>query len=586
MDEKLQKILENKYNVIWKDSQNYDIEREKVNIHDPELKKKFDSYILNDDPLYYTFNYEPLIEVAQRPAGLHNLLQYRGIEENINNHTILKLPSSEPLFKGMRTFYREDQITESSDIKWFGEESIAFKYAKRYHGGINVYKPQREIKLLVYTNYQNILSILTYLEKNDKKAAFSLRIKTGINISIFKQMEYYIKYNNYYDGVWLTRVRPVSDISGQQVPVIKGMYLWGRGKIDRIVGAAICKYCKLHGFDGYISYEIYSPYMGYNAEEVVLCDYYRILDRLSSHPLDWLSWEKYLPIIIEPNFLLELSYSDKNNNFQIIKFWNYNKMNSMQNKKFHSEIINTKNKFVIATLNVHAFYSINHYNTMKFAFKKFLLLLNNFKIDVIGIQEFRIDETLSMKYVEKKLKKRNYNITFTECVPDFGNAIISKYTIQLFKELTLPNDQHFKMVRKATFFKIDKQYVDNIIFCNTHLEIGLRYKTRHGGLLSEDELIKNMNFNSQIRSKQLNSIINENPDIIMGDFNFNPDDPEFNIISNKYTTYMDNITSTNPFGTITDYLCYRKDLYLKPIKTVAANYRYSDHLPVISLFQI
>ena len=581
MDENLQKILEKKYKVVWRDANEYLDVINKVSISDPYLQKKFSSYLPNDDPLYYTFGYKPLIEVATQKPNSQNLLQNRGTETKSHDLIIFVIPKSEFLFKGMKTFYREGQLTTSGGPRWFGEETIAFKYAKRYHGGINVYQPKADLKLLVFSNYLNMKKIIQYYQMKDKKIAYMIKIKTGVDISIFNQIDYYLKYN-VYDSIWLARKPVISPVSGNLTPVISGFNSWGRGKIDRIVGAAICSYCVAHGLDGYISYENFSPFFAYSSEEVVLCDYSRVLVRDPRHPLDWLSWEKYLPIVIEPNFLLEESFSSKNNNFQIIKFWNYNKMDSKQNKSICLKIKSLAENFVLMTLNVHSFYSVNHYNSAKDFFKKFLLLMKNFRVDLACVQEFKIDDQLQMKYIERKLQKASYHITFTPCIRNFGNAIISRFNIKMEEEMKLKNE-NFKMVRKATFFRIERNQVEHLLFCLTHLEIGHRYTARTGGLLPEEDLVKLMKINSTVRTNQLKQIIEKKPDIILGDFNFNPDDPEFQFLTGSYDVFLEKITSTNPFGGITDYICYRRESGIKPQLSVVLNYRYSDHLPVLNV---
>jgi endonuclease/exonuclease/phosphatase family metal-dependent hydrolase len=586
MDEKLQRILEQKYKVVWKDTEEYTTLSEEVGlITDPVLKNKLAGYILNQDPLYYTFGYEPLIKVAQTKPNVYNLFQNRGNETISNGHTILEISPDEYFYKGMKSFYRTDELTGSAGIKWFGEETIAFKYARRYHGGLNVYKPIRPVKLLVYTNYNNLKKVVNYYQQQNSKTSFLIKIKTGVDISIFTQIDYYMKYMN-FDTIWLNRNQNISPVSGEIVPIFPKLTLWGRGKIDREVGMALCNYCKIHGFDGYISYEHYTPFMNYAGEEIVMCDYYQVLERAPKHPLDWLSWEEYLPIKLEPNFLMEESYSNKNNNFQIIKFWNENKSDSPKNKQIQKSIKEINKKFVISTLNVHSFYSINHYDKPIDAFQKLIAYLIDFDIDLLCLEEFAIHENLKFEDMNQALSEKGYTLHFTETVRNFGNAIISKYPFEIIEELVLTNDKEFKMIRKATFFKIDNEIVKDKIFCVSHLEIGRRYTSRQGSLLTEEEIKEIIKFNSGVRSVQIQEILNKNPDIIMGDFNFNPDDTEFELITKKYNTDLKSIDHTTPFGTIVDYIFYRNDSGIKPVISVAPNYRYSDHLPVLNVIKL
>uniref|UniRef100_A0A6C0LSE9 Endonuclease/exonuclease/phosphatase domain-containing protein n=1 Tax=viral metagenome TaxID=1070528 RepID=A0A6C0LSE9_9ZZZZ len=590
MDELTQKILEQRFKIIWTDSGDYIEAKENINIDnfkDQKLKDKFKSYFLNNDPLYYTFNYQPLIDVAITKANPMNLFQNRGTEKKIGGHVILSIEKNQYFFKGMKVFYRANILKESSGLKWFGEETIAFKYAKRYHGGINVYEPIRPIKLLVYSNIENIKKIIKYYEKHNPAIVHSIKIKTGVGISIIKQVEFYAKYNK-FDSIWLTRYPIVSPISNQITKIIPGMNLWGRGKIDRDVGEAICNYCCKHNFDGYISYETFSPFMLIVSEEIVLCNYYDVMKRKVDHPLDWLMWEKYLPIKIENNFLMAENFSNRNNDFQIIRFWNNNMMNTESNKRIR-KILNKLKKsssLIIVTLNVHSFYSINYLYTSIDTFHKFLLFLRNFKIDLIGLQEFQIHPELTLTYIETKLSELGYNLIFIPTVSnEFGNAIISKYSMNILNTIILPNEPRFKTVRKLTSFTINHPKYGFIIFGITHLEIGDRYTSRQGSILSEYEVKEIMISNSIVRRNQIDTIIKESPkpDIIFGDFNSNPDDLEFDKMLEKYNTYLDK--NTTPFHTIVDYIFYRKTSNLKPIFKAVINYRYSDHLPVLNVLE-
>ena len=46
------------------------------------------------------------------------------------------------------------------DISYFGDKYVAHDYAKLYVGGIQVYRPLRDLRLFNVTNDQNIMYIL------------------------------------------------------------------------------------------------------------------------------------------------------------------------------------------------------------------------------------------------------------------------------------------------------------------------------------------------------------------------------------------------------------------------------------------
>ena len=572
MDENIQTLLKNKYNIIWREDDS--------ELTNPLLIKKFANYIPDKDSLYYTFKYQPLIDLATFKPSPQNLFQNRGVEEKLKDHIVLKI-SDQFFFKGTKTFYRENQQLASYRQRIFSNQVSAFNYARKYNGGINVYKPNKVIRLLVLSNVDNIKKILHHYSKKNNKLVFPIQMKFGVNTTIFTRVDYFLKTTQ-QTQMLLNAIQYTSPLSGIPLPIEKNFGIMDLWKIDKLVDHAICDYCNNYEFDGYIIYEHYTPFMKYGSEKVFVCNYYKTLDRDPSHPLDWLRWEKHLPIVIEPDFLLEERYAIQNRDFRVIKYWNYNKMDTKENKKLHLEIQKIKKKLVLATLNVNNFYSVNHYDDGKTVFKKFVLFIKNFEIDLIAIQELKFDDNFDLKYIEKKIKKIDYNITFTETRKNAGNAVISRYQIRLVKEIVLSNKQ-IPIVRKATFFKLDDKSIDKLTFCNTQLELGLPYVGSDTSLLPESQIIQNIDFNSELRKLQLTEIFSENPDIIMGDLIFEPIDSEFKVIEKYYETSLSKIETTNVFDTITDYIFYKKTLKLKPKIAVVPNYRYSDHLPVLNV---
>ncbi len=44
------------------------------------------------------------------------------------------------------------------------------------------------------------------------------------------------------------------------------------------------------------------------SEEIVLCDYVKVLQRDPTHSLDWITWQNHLPITIESDFIMDESF--------------------------------------------------------------------------------------------------------------------------------------------------------------------------------------------------------------------------------------------------------------------------------------
>jgi endonuclease/exonuclease/phosphatase family metal-dependent hydrolase len=127
---------------------------------------------------------------------------------------------------------------------------------------------------------------------------------------------------------------------------------------------------------------------------------------------------------------------------------------------------------------------------------------------------------------------------------------------------------------------LDNKVVKDINFCGTHLEIGERYTERSGTFKQHQQIIDIYNNNANIRILELNKINNYKPDVIMGDFNFTKNDPEFEHISNAYNDTIKEEYPTLFNNERVDFILSKKNI---KCESFVVSYPYSDHLPVIGL---
>ncbi len=254
----------------------------------------------------------------------------------------------------------------------------------------------------------------------------------------------------------------------------------------------------------------------------------------------------------------------------IISFYNDNTINDITYTKLDT------NNTLICTYNVHGWININANINYMDNFNNIVTLLSKIDADIIVLQEVCFRAKLTIEYITDTFKKYNYvdNII----VPN-GGCFLNKnkydYLIVLSKQkLTLKESidvTEFGFKRHCAVIK----YNDIKLLC-VHLEIGRRM--HH---LPENNAIRKSieKSNYLMRIKQLNKIFNEHNDIniIVGDFNFMPSDPETKwLLARKYKYYGNN-TNTTPYNR-TDML-FANDATISNTFDIICNY--SDHIPVL-----
>jgi len=118
----------------------------------------------------------------------------------------------------------------------------------------------------------------------------------------------------------------------------------------------------------------------------------------------------------------------------------------------------------------------------------------------------------------------------------------------------------------------------NLKILAVHLEIGKRY---HHLNSTDKNRIKIEKENSIRRINQLKEIFNihKDIDIIVGDFNFTYNDPEFNWLINQKFEYCQDFQDSTPFNR-TD-MVFIRDKELLNINNITIKCNYSDHLLIL-----
>jgi endonuclease/exonuclease/phosphatase family metal-dependent hydrolase len=265
------------------------------------------------------------------------------------------------------------------------------------------------------------------------------------------------------------------------------------------------------------------------------------------------------------NFDIRLS-GIKNYNFRMINFYLNNKIDNKQIDDIKNLSLK-KNQVKIMSLNVHNLKSINLNDTPISILQNLLDFIEKINVDICFLQEF---------YTNLQIKNKKYN--YIKNNDHIGLVILYKNLLKIknINFFKLNNESKFDQRRFCLHFELN-----NKKFSTTHLEIGKRFYDRNGILYNPKELYEVINFNYKLRKNQIKQILEDvpEPDFIIGDFNFNSLDKEFEYLTNKKKYYTGLVDYTTPFEKQVDFIFSKKPYkFFRKIK-----YPYSDHLPVIAI---
>jgi hypothetical protein len=481
------------------------------------------------------------------------------------------------IYKGVKYFYsKKDELPFFETVKYgyYGDKYIALKYAKRYSGGLQVYKAKKDLKFFDVTNDDNIKYILSLIDENSNEKFFRdvtykyfahcVKMKYGININKYYQAYLICLYFNYYPEQWLSKMEdkdylPTTSVNGKRYT---GWY-FGHGFIDRICVEGIMHLIK-DKYDGATSYAgYYTPYMGITQNEVIIWNQNENLERIEKDELDSMLFKKTLPFDVSKMAFNE-KMSSFNANFKFNLFYFNNYFNPKKKAFDIPKELNNKDHMKIISLNMHNFVSLNLKDNFENISKALLQMLKLYDVDFCFMEEY---------YLPDKIIDSNYNIIHD--VSHLGLVVLYKKSLEVknIYSIKLNNKKGFDDRRYALFFEHN-----NKKYALTHLEIGKRFIGRDNTIVLPEEFLNIAEFNSNIRIAQLQEVLKENPDIIIGDMNFNKYDKEFIfMLKNKYYTQF--VDSTSVHGTQVDFI-FSKNPY-NFAKTIP--YSFSDHLPIFAI---
>lgn len=488
-------------------------------------------------------------------------------------------PKGNYLYKGVKYFYTpEQEIKQQNEIGFYGDKYLAYYYAKRYNGVLQVYKLKKDLKLFNVTSDKNIYFILdmiktNFLDKDKADTIFfdnvsykefykSVKTKYGIGINKYFQAYNISKYSKFND-MWL--YEPEGDLTKYRNALDKTYTGWyyGAGYIDRVCAYGIMLLIK-DNFNGITcTTGFYSPYTSTTSTEVILWNIDKSTERRPNHKYDSMQFIKKLdfnPLEIKFNS----DFYRSNANFRLIKFYLTNQMELNKIDKFNFQSIKTiKDQIKLLSLSVNNFLSINLNDTPEIILSNFNKLIISNDIDICCIQNCHKNYELLEKYIDKNYTIKKYVL--------IGIVLIYKSKLDILNISSLDIGKYSYSYSGAVFFELNKKK-----YCIVKLDTGKSFKDRSGSLYEPEELLKIIAFNTNNRINQLNKIIANDPFNIIGDFSFTPFDKEYNhLIKTNYKSKQVQFTTID--NEQKDFVFSKEEYkYFDTLK-----FPYSDHLPII-----
>ena len=218
-------------------------------------------------------------------------------------------------------------------------------------------------------------------------------------------------------------------------------------------------------------------------------------------------------------------------------------------------------------------------------------IITNKKIDILCLQEVDTDE-----------KKLNQLEKFGFRLADYSNSFI-KFG-KIYGVATYYDPKRFK-IKKNTVFNLPRSFYEMFLFIlkngnksRTVLQTQLECKQCNKSIFIYNAHLSPLTSSNGTRMKQIESFLpsingKKNSTIIAGDFNFSYNKKRFEKIIKKYNlkeatnnlnyTHSTKILKIFPIRLKLDYILYRN---LKNIKTERLQQVSSDHIPILSEFEI
>lgn len=492
--------------------------------------------------------------ISKKPLHTYFADQGKYIEhvtKNGHKFQCFEIPSNIKMYKGTKYFYKDYPPNHF----WVGCQKLAMDYAEWYGGGLNIYINSKPLKLMVL-NKENLEKI--YKDAKSRGAAEDIEAMDllgmiyGIYTSIEDQTAWICKKNPQWCGkIWLYDEH---DCDRHDPKPNQYMPVWGSNLIHDY-------FYKYYDIDGTFLEYFISPFRDICDEEISInikqCGDSVSMDK--EDPSYWENWGLSLPP--DNEFMLNESYPS-NIGFKVNNWYQSNINYTIPEL--------TQGDVRILTYNVRYLTSANILRTENEILSQLISIINKSNSHIIFIQEF------PMQKIQELRSLKNHQLIYTQnggrelllvALVNLNKSKFTKFDIIKDHRRTIRNSILLNYVHQGTPIKI----------IGTHLEIGRRYM-KNTRFIAYSDFYNTYKKNTNTRIDQLKFLTSKNPDILIGDFNFNPADPEMEYIDKLGLTHFDTPT-TSIHSKKVDFAFFNSINIIG--KEHPIDYFESDHKPLI-----
>jgi len=267
-------------------------------------------------------------------------------------------------------------------------------------------------------------------------------------------------------------------------------------------------------------------------------------------------------------------YLSVGNPEKLVKFYNNNVAKRLP-------LLYANDNLVIMTYNVHGWININKNISINDNYLHIMALIASIDADIIVLQEVCFEQINYLIFLAD-INKTGYdhirNASNGNCFHDKNMndyiVVISKYPINNSKIINTRIISNKKFPERGLLII----NIGSLTIAAVHLEIGKRY---HNLLLNDPNRQLIIDENAANRIGQLEKMLEYNPDIIVGDFNFTPTDTEAKWLKKRCYAYMGKVhKQTTPYN-CTDMLFLNSLTLNTKCTEKILSINLSDHLPVL-----
>lgn len=473
---------------------------------------------------------------------------FKIVTKNVNGIDLefLEIPEGTKFYKGIKYFYSDKS---TAPFIWVADKKLACKWARDFNGGVIAYKTNKPLLLLILS--KNSWAKLIKILPTDLREIVTSTVYNEDVITMANKSRFY-SYKNRRPAIIRKKI---PDFPLQPEPE-RSFTNYIRLEDHKNIFGWMFENMKLEGI---ISVLAVSPLSHVPIfEEIVLRPTSLEIDKTDM--LYWENWSLRLP----EKFVLNEQFT--NRNFRIVDFYN-TPADKIDKPK--------GNDTRILSFNVHDNKSINLLDTIEAAREANTKFIFEAYADIICLQE--VDDKY-LTELKAAASKNKFNVHYVENGLPVYVKNKKMYLVVLTKTGIVKPIQYTDAGGHRGFILIKHKNVDIVA---AHLPIGISCYNSLGVLINACRYEELYEKNFQQRKKVIDKILEHNPQVIVGDCNFEPDDKEYDYLKQRGYT-ADQTTSTSVYGGKVDYAFY-KGLHTT---TTPVNYNMSDHKPILFDFSV